>query len=144
MMDSQGTISEQLVLERFRKLSPDSQKEVLDLITDRCRRDVSRPDGPVYGVADLLLPKREEILCIAAAHGAFNVRVFGSVARGEADQYSDVDFLIEFDSEKASPWFPVGLMHDLEDLLGRKVDVVTEGSLKGLTRDQILQEAVAL
>jgi hypothetical protein len=98
----------------------------------------------VYGVADLLLPKREEILCIAAAHGAFNVRVFGSVARGEADQYSDVDFLIEFDPERASPWFPVGLMHDLEDLLGRKVDVVTEGGLKGLTRDQILQEAVAL
>ena len=79
-----------------------------------------------------------------AAHGAFNVRVFGSVARGEADQYSDVDFLIEFEPERASPWFPVGLMHDLEDLLGRKVDVVTEGGLKGIRREHILQQAVAL
>jgi hypothetical protein len=94
---------EQTVLERFRKLSPASQKEVFDLITTLCRRDLPRPDGPTYGIADLLLPQREEILRIAEAHGAFNVKVFGSVARGEADQYSDVDFLIEYDPARISP-----------------------------------------
>ncbi|WP_317619496.1 nucleotidyltransferase family protein [Laspinema olomoucense] len=49
---------------------------------------------------------------IAAKHGAFNVRVFGSVARDEADQNSDLDLIVDYDLDKISPWFPVRLIHD--------------------------------
>ena len=72
----------------------------------------------------LIQDKREDILKIATKHGAFNVRVFGSVARGEETENSDIDFLIDYDLAKTSPWFPGGLLVDLEDLLGCKVDVV--------------------
>jgi predicted nucleotidyltransferase len=72
----------------------------------------------------LLQDKREAILNIAAKHGAFNVRVFGSVARGEETGSSDIDFLIDYDLSKTSPWFPGGLLVDLQDLLGCKVDVI--------------------
>ena len=67
---------------------------------------------------------------LAAKHGAFNVRVFGSVARNEADIESDIDFLVDYYVEEISPWFPAGLMLDLEALLGRKVDIATESALK--------------
>ena len=83
----------------------------------------------------VLQERREEILEIAAKHGAFNVRVFGSVARGEETENSDIDFLINYNINKISSWFPVGLIHDLEDLLGRKVDVVTETGLKERIRE---------
>ena len=95
-------------------------------------------------IEQLLQQKREEILKIAAKHGAYNVRVFGSVARGEATPTSDIDFLIDYDLSKTSPWFPGGLLADLEDLLGHKVDIVTEKSLHQLIRDRILNEAVPL
>lgn len=96
------------------------------------------------GIDDLLKMKRDGILAIAEKHGAYNVRVFGSVARGEATENSDIDFLIDYDLEKISAWFPVGLIHDLEDLLQRKVDVVPAKSLHYFLRDRILQEAVPL
>lgn len=92
----------------------------------------------------LLQERREEILVIAAKHGAFNVRVFGSVARGEETENSDIDFLINYDINKISSWFPVGLIHDLEDLLGRKVDVVTETGLKERIRDRVLRDCILL
>ena len=92
----------------------------------------------------LLQERREEILEIALKHGAFNVRVFGSVARGEETENSDVDFLINYDINKISSWFPVGLIHDLEDLLGRKVDVVTETGLKERIRDRVLRDCILL
>ena len=92
----------------------------------------------------LLQDRREEILEIALKHGAFNVRVFGSVARGEETENSDIDFLINYDINKISSWFPVGLIHDLEDLLGRKVDVVTETGLKERIRDRVLRESILL
>ncbi|MBO1348118.1 MAG: nucleotidyltransferase family protein [Hormoscilla sp. GUM202] len=95
------------------------------------------------GIEELLKEKREEILEIAAKHGAINVRVFGSVARGEADADSDVDFLIDL-GENLSPWFPVRLIRDLESLLERKVDVVTENGLKTRIRDRVLEEAMLL
>ena len=95
------------------------------------------------GIEELLKEKREEILQIAAKHGARNVRVFGSVARGEADADSDVDFLIDL-GENLSPWFPVRLIRELERLLGRKVDVVTENGLKPRIRDRVLPEAMLL
>ena len=81
------------------------------------------------GIKELLADKRDEILALAAKHGAYNVRVFGSVARGEATAESDVDFLIDYDLKKITPWFPAGLMLDLERLLNRKVDVVSTDSV---------------
>lgn len=96
------------------------------------------------GMDDLVKPKREQILAIAAKHGAYNVRVFGSVARGEATAESDVDFLVDYDLEKITPWFPGGLLLDLEQLLNRKVDIATVDMLKERIRDRVLDEAVAL
>lgn len=93
--------------------------------------------------AQLIRAKREEILRIAAKHGARNVRVFGSVARGEARPESDVDFLIDA-GPVTSSWFPAGLVVDLQDLLERPVEVVTESGLNPLIRDRILEEAVPL
>jgi uncharacterized protein len=95
-------------------------------------------------IQDLLSEKREQILAIAAQHGAYNVRGFGSVARGEARIDSDVDFLIDYQLEKITPWFPAGLTIDLEALLQRKVDVATVDMLKERMKDRILQEAVVL
>jgi predicted nucleotidyltransferase len=87
---------------------------------------------------------RENILAIAAKHGAFNVRVFGSVTRGEDTPDSDIDLLIDYDIEKTTPWFPVGLIRDLENLLQTKVDVVTVEGLKNRIRDQVLEESINL
>ncbi len=92
----------------------------------------------------LLQEKREEILKIAAQHGAYNVRVFGSVARGEETENSDVDFLIDYDLSKTSSWFPMGLILDLEVLLKRKVDVATDDSLHYFIREKVIQEAIKL
>ncbi|OWY68748.1 DNA polymerase subunit beta [cyanobacterium TDX16] len=94
-------------------------------------------------IEELLKAKREEILQIAAKHGAYNVRVFGSVARGEALENSDIDLLINV-AENHSRWFPGGLLADLEDLLGYKVDIVIENGLHQLIREQVLQEAVPI
>lgn len=89
---------------------------------------------------ELLREKRDEILRICAKHGARNVRVFGSVARGEAGEDSDVDFLVEFEPGR-SLLDQASLVLDLEELLGRKVDVVTERGLYWLLRRRILKEA---
>ena len=74
----------------------------------------------------------------------FTVRVFGSVAKGQADQNSDLDLLADYDLDKISPWFPVRLIRDLENLLGIKVDVVTPEGLKARIRNEVLQEALTL
>ncbi len=95
------------------------------------------------GIDQLLKAKREEILRVAARHGALNVRVFGSVARGDARPDSDVDFLIELERGR-SLLDHAGLLVDLEELLGRKVDVVTERGLRPRIRDRVLSEAVPL
>ncbi len=86
---------------------------------------------------------RDEIVRIAAAHGACNVRVFGSMARGNAGPSSDLDLLIDL-GERTSPWFPAGLVLELEALLHRKIDVVTPASLHASIRERVLREAVAL
>jgi len=95
------------------------------------------------GLTELLQEKREDILQIAGRHGASNVRVFGSVGRGESGPGSDVDFLVDV-GPKPSPWFPAGLALDLEDLLGRRVDVATPNALHWFIRDRILSEAKLL
>jgi len=94
-------------------------------------------------IEEVLKEKREDILRIADKHGARNVRVFGSVVRGEAQADSDVDFLVDVGPVHSS-WFPAGLILDLEGLLGRKVDVVTEDSIYWLLRRRILKEAKPL
>lgn len=92
---------------------------------------------------ELLQHRREDIRRIAAKHGAYNVRVFGSVVRGEAKPESDIDLLIEKGSRTTS-WFPAGLVLELEELLGRRVEVVTEKALNPYLRDHVLREAVSL
>ena len=91
-------------------------------------------------VQDAVREHREEILRIAARHGATNVRVFGSVARGTAGPKSDLDLLIDVGAN-TSPWFPGGLIADLEDLLGCRVDVATERTLHRRIRERVLVEA---
>lgn len=83
---------------------------------------------------------RNEILALAKKHGAENVRVFGSVAKGNESEMSDLDLLVTL-GEKRSPFFPGGLKADLEDLLLCEVDIVTENGLHKLIRKQILLEA---
>ena len=95
------------------------------------------------GIAEVLGDKREEILAIAAHHGASNVRIFGSVARGKARHDSDVDFLVEIEAGR-SLLDRIGLIQDLEDLLGRKVDVAKAENLHERIRDRVLKEAIFL
>jgi predicted nucleotidyltransferase len=89
----------------------------------------------------LLEEKREDILRIASEHGAREVRVFGSVARGEADRESDIDFLAELETGRSLLDLG-GLQLELESLLDRRVDVVTVRGLKARTRERMLREAV--
>ena len=86
---------------------------------------------------------RDDILALAARHGARHVRLFGSVARGEADVESDVDFLVQMEPGRTLLDLG-GLLMDLRDLLGVEVDIVTEGGLKGAFRDVVLSEAVPI
>lgn len=95
------------------------------------------------GIDEILKAYREEILRIAASYGAYNVRVFGSVARGEARLDSDVDFLVELEPQRTL-LDQIALMQSLEELLGRKVDVTEPETLHELIRDKVLREAVAL
>ncbi len=94
-------------------------------------------------IGEMLKSKRQEILAIAARHGAHNVRVFGSVAKGEAGPESDLDILVEMEPG-TSLMDHVALMQDLEDLLGRKVDVVSDKALHWYIRDRVLAEATPL
>jgi predicted nucleotidyltransferase len=90
--------------------------------------------------SELLRRKRDEILQIAARHGAYNVRVFGSAARGDAGPESDVDLLVNL--EPGRSLFDLGaLLMDLQDLLGCEVDVVTETGLRSRIHDRVLSEA---
>jgi predicted nucleotidyltransferase len=91
----------------------------------------------------VLKEKREEILRIAAKHGASRVRIFGSVARGEAGPESDLDVLVDMEPGRSLLDLG-GLLVDLERELGCKVDVVTEPGLRPRIRDTVLKEAVPL
>jgi predicted nucleotidyltransferase len=92
---------------------------------------------------DIVKEKREEILTIARRHGAFNVRVFGSVARGDADEKSDIDLLVDLDADRSL--FDLGaLVVELNESMGRHVDVVTERGLRERVRERVVGEAVAL
>ena len=92
---------------------------------------------------ELLREKRKEILRIAKNYGASNVRVFGSVARGQADAQSDIDLLVDMEPGR-SLLNLAGLLVDLEELLGCQVDVVPEDSLRQRIKGRVLREAVPL
>lgn len=91
----------------------------------------------------ILHQHRREVLRLAAEHGATDVRVFGSVARGEADDASDIDFLVRMGPGRSL--FDLGaLLMDLQDLLGRRVDVVTERGLRPRMRERVLRDAIPI
>ena len=94
-------------------------------------------------IYDLLKNKKQEILRIAEKHGAYNIRIFGSVSRGESGEKSDIDFLVDI-GKNISSWFPAGLILELENLLKVKVDIATEKALKQRVRDKVLKEAKPL
>jgi predicted nucleotidyltransferase len=92
------------------------------------------------GIPEIIADKKEQILALAAKYGASNIRVFGSVANGTANVDSDIDFLV--DMEKDRSLFDVGgLLMDLQELFGRKVDVVTENGLHWYIKNHIISEA---
>jgi len=95
------------------------------------------------GLNKLLQAKRDEILRIAEKHGARNVRVFGSVARGETDEVSDIDLLVDMEAGR-SLFDHAALWLELEESLGCKVDVVSERGIKPRIRERVLREAVPL
>jgi uncharacterized protein len=95
------------------------------------------------GIQEIIGDKRDAILAIAARHGASNVRIFGSVAEGRADDASDVDFLVDMEPGRSLLDLG-GLLMDLQDLLGRKVDVVTEAGLRDRIRQSVQNQAVPL
>jgi len=92
---------------------------------------------------EFLKEKRAEIMKIAVKHGAKNIRIFGSAVRGEATPESDIDFLVDAGPDTSS-WFPAGLILDLQELLGCRVEVVTERGLNPHIREHVLREAVPL
>lgn len=91
----------------------------------------------------LLRNKKADILAAAARHGAGNVRVFGSVARGEDSEASDIDILVSMEANR-SLYDLIALQQEIEQLLGRRTDVLTEKSINRYLQQQILQEALAL
>jgi len=95
------------------------------------------------GMKELLESRRNEILGLAVGYGAKNIRVFGSAARGEGGTASDVDLLV--DMEKGRNLLDlVGFWQDLEELLGCRVDVITDGGISPYLRDRIYAEAIPL
>ncbi len=91
----------------------------------------------------VLHEKRAEIMAVAGRHGTGNVRIFGSISRGDNRPESDVDLLVDVIGP-TPPWFPGGLQADLEDLLGRKVDLVLSRSLSPVIRDTVMRDAIPL
>ena len=95
------------------------------------------------GIQEIIAEKKVQILALAARHGALNVRILGSVANGTPDESSDIDFLV--DMEKGRSLLDLGgLLMDLQELFGRKVDVVTEKGLRARIREAVLSQAVPL
>jgi hypothetical protein len=91
----------------------------------------------------LLYEKRADILRVAAKHGAHNLRIFGSAVRGDDRPDSDIDFLVDV-GPTTSSWFPAGLILELEEILGRRVEIVTGKALNPYLRKYVLREAVPL
>ena len=116
-------------------------------LASKCQRDEYGPElshnGDVVTLDTLRAERREEILRLAARRGAHSLRVFGSVARGEANESSDLDLLVAWEPGR-SLLDHAGLVQDLQELLGIKVHVGTEKSLHWYVRDRVLREATTL
>jgi len=95
------------------------------------------------GIPEIISNRKEQILALAASYGASRVRVFGSVARGTADDESDIDFLVDL-APGRSLFDLGGLLYELQGLLGRPVDVITTAGLRPRIRDRVLNEAVPI
>ena len=95
------------------------------------------------GISSLIMRKRKQITDIAREHGATNISVFGSAARGEIEESSDIDFLVEM-KPGSTLLDIIALKQDLEDLLGRSVDIVTNDSISPYIKDEALKETVIL
>lgn len=94
-------------------------------------------------LAELLEKYRQQILEITSKYGAYNVRVFGSIVRGEASEASDIDFLVQLEPRcKLFDW--LHLEEELEELLGKRIDVIQEEAMKGKMRETALKEAIPL
>jgi len=93
------------------------------------------------GIREIIGSHREQILALANKYGASEVRIFGSVARGTADEHSDIDFLVDL-APGRSLLDLGGLLYELQHLLGRDVDVITSAGLRPRIRDSVLREAV--
>jgi predicted nucleotidyltransferase len=102
-----------------------------------------RGTGEIMTASEIVTAHRNEILAVAAKHGARNVRLFGSVARGSDDERSDIDLIVDFDPER-SLLDHAALSLELQELLGHKVDIVSGRGLKPRIRDRVLTEAVPL
>jgi len=95
------------------------------------------------GISELIDRQKNQVLAIASKYGALRIRVFGSVARGTADENSDIDFLV--DLEPGRSLFDLGgLLMELQELLGHNVDVITPAGLRPRIKDRVLKEAVEL
>lgn len=94
-------------------------------------------------ILDRLKAERDRVLRVAASHGAHNLRIFGSVARGDAGPQSDLDLLVDLEAGRSLLDLG-GLLMDLQALLGCRVDVATPRSLRARIRDRVLREAVPL
>ena len=97
-------------------------------------------DGISMGIDELIKGRREAIIRAAEEHGARNVRVFGSFARGDAGIDSDLDLLVDA-GPRRTPFFPGGLVADLEELLGRRVAVLTVDGIREDMREKIVNES---
>lgn len=98
---------------------------------------------PIPLSLEMLRERRDEIIALAEKHGAYNVRVFGSVAQGEKHP-NDIDFLVQWNYNRVSSWGGVGLDLALEKLLGYPVDIISENGLAQRLRSKILREAIPL
>ena len=97
----------------------------------------------MYPLLSSLRTKKADLTSVAARHGAHDLRVFGSVARGEDDESSDIDLLVRFD-ETATLVSHSALIRELSELLGRRVDVVSDKGLRPRLKYRVLVEAVPL
>ena len=102
---------------------------------------VFRSITEIIDMTDVIRQRRDKIMQLAEKYGAKDIRVFGSFARGDNNSESDADFLVNMEGSLLRR---IAFMQDLEDLLGRKVDVVTEKSIHWYVRERILKEAVPL
>jgi len=95
------------------------------------------------GIQEIISSHKEQILALTDKYGASDVRVFGSIARGTADERSDIDFLVDLVPGRSLLDLG-GFLYELQQLLGRPVDVITAAGLRPRIRDRVLKEAVPI